>query len=113
MKKHFTSLFAALSLLIAAPTMVQAALITSAPGDGTTTVLSTITGTWSSAPSVNAGGYNIFAPPGSEVWYGDSSYGLLDNGSWSNFAWVGGYCYSGACTATIDLVDYIPLLVDS
>jgi hypothetical protein len=28
---------------------------------------------------------------------------LIDNGSWNNFAWVGGYCFSGGCTATIDL----------
>ena len=86
-----------------APAIVQAALITSQPA-GTTTVLTTVTGTWASAPSVSAGGFNVFAPSGSNVWYGDVSYGLNDNGSWSNFAWVGGNCYAGeACTATIDL----------
>ncbi len=91
------------SFLLVIPAMVQATLITTAPSGGTTTVLTTVTGTWSSASSVVAGGFSVFAPSGSEVWYGDSSYGLVDNGSWSNFAWVGGYCYSGACTATIDL----------
>ncbi len=92
--------FIVIALMI--PALVQAALITSQPG-GTTTVLTTVTGTWASAPSVIAGGFTVFAPGGSDVWYGDSSYGLADNGSWSSFAWVGGYCWSGACTATIDL----------
>ena len=89
-----------LSLLSAVP--VHATLITAAPS-GTTTVLTTITGTWASAPSVVAGGYTVSAPAGFDVWYGDSGYGLVANGSWSDFAWVGGYCFSGACTATIDL----------
>jgi hypothetical protein len=88
-------------LFVAVP--AQATLITTAPA-GTTTVLTTITGTWTSAPSVVAGGYTVSAPSGSNVWYGDSYYGLLDNGYWSDFAWVGGYCRDGeACTATIDL----------
>ena len=89
--------------LLITPVISQASLITSAPIGGSTTVLSTVTGTWSSAPSVVAGGYSVFAPVGEEVWYGDSGYSLIDNGSWSDFAWVGGYCYSGSCTATIDL----------
>jgi hypothetical protein len=40
---------------------------------------------------------------GESVWYGDANYVLADNGSWDNFAWVGGYCDSGDCTATINL----------
>jgi len=85
-----------------APAAAHAALIT-APPLGTTTVLTTITGGWTSSPSVIAGGFTVFAPPGAEVWYGDTSYSLASNGDWSDFAWVGGYCYSGPCTATIDL----------
>lgn len=89
--------------LLAAPLFAQASLLTSAPVGGTTTVLSTITGTWTSAPSVLAGGYTVFAPPGEEVWYGDSNFGLTSNGNWNDFAYVGGYCFSGSCTATFDL----------
>ena len=99
MKKLVLAL-ALFALLV--PATTRASLITVAPV-GTTTVLSTLTGTWASAPSVVAGGYTVFAPTGEDVWYGDSSYGLLDNGSWGDFAWVGGYCFCGACTATIDL----------
>ncbi|OQW41785.1 MAG: hypothetical protein A4S08_12075 [Proteobacteria bacterium SG_bin4] len=88
--------------LLVAPVVAQASLLTIAPG-GTTTVLSTVSGTWASAPSVVAGGYNVFAPPGEEVWYGDSRYSLFGNGNWNDFAWVGGYCFSGSCTATFDL----------
>ncbi len=95
--------FLIIALFLVVPAVAHATLITTAPSGGTTTVLTTITGTWTSAPSVVAGGFNIFAPSGSDVWYGDSSFGLLDNGSWDGFAWVGGYCYSGACTATVDL----------
>lgn len=40
---------------------------------------------------------------GENVWYGDADFGLSGNGSWNNFAWVGGYCWSGDCTATINL----------
>ena len=67
-------------------------------------MLTTVTGTWSFAPSVVAGGYTVNSAL--NVWYGDSSYGLTDNGTWNNFAWVGGYCFSdgnGDCTATINL----------
>lgn len=84
----------------------HATLLTTQPNGGTTTVLTTITGTYSFAPSVVAGGYTVTADSGFNVWYGDSGYGLIDNGSWGNFAWVGGYCYSdgnGDCTATISL----------
>jgi hypothetical protein len=91
-----------LVLLLVIPSMVQAGLITSQP-TGTTTVLTTLTENWAQAPSVVAGGFNVFAPSSNEVWYGDSNYGLLDNSTWSSFAWVGGYCASGACKATINL----------
>jgi len=87
---------------LVSPAMVHASLTTSAP-TGTTTVLSTVSGTYATAPSVVAGGFNVFAPSGESVWYGDSSFGLSSNGSWNNFAWVGGYCGSDSCTATIDL----------
>jgi len=88
-------------LVLCLATSLQAALITSQPA-GTTTVLSTVSGTWASSPSTSAGGFTVF---GDLVWYGDSSYGLNDNGSWSGFAWVGGYCDVGGtdCAATIDL----------
>lgn len=79
------------------------ALITSAPTGGTTTVLTSLSGSYATAPSTTAGGFNISAPGGSSVWYGDTYYGLIWNGNWQNFAWVGGECYSGSCTATIDL----------
>jgi hypothetical protein len=98
--KQLVLAIAAIALLV--PATTQAALITVAPA-GTTTVLTTLTGTWSSAPSVTAGGYSVFAPAGNDVWYGDSAFGLSGNGSWGDFAWVGGLCWSGACTATIDL----------
>ena len=97
-----TTLFACLCLLAIAST-AHATLLTTQPS-GTTTVLTTITGTWSFAPSVVAGGYTVNSAL--NVWYGDSGFGLDDNGSWSSFAWVGGYCYSdgnGDCTATINL----------
>lgn len=90
------------ALLLTIPTMGHALLLTSSTG-GTSTVLDTVTGTWTSSPSVVAGGFTVSAPVGSEVWYGDSSFNLLDNGNWQDFSWVGGYCYSGDCTATIDL----------
>lgn len=61
----------------------QASLIITAPV-GTTTVLGTVSGTWTNAASVVAGGYNVFAPAGSDVWYGDAAYGLNDNGGWGN-----------------------------
>ncbi len=98
--KISAALAAAVLFFAGAP--AQASLITTAPV-GTTTVLGTVTGTWTNAASVVAGGYNVFAPAGSDVWYGDAAYGLNDNGGWGNFAWVGGYCFSGACTATFDL----------
>lgn len=85
--------------LLLAAVSLHASIITTQP-TGTTTVLTTVTGTWSYGPSVAAGGFTV---TGENVWYGDSDYGLLDNGSWDNFAWVGGYCYSGDCTATINL----------
>jgi PEP-CTERM motif len=78
---------------------LQAGLIETQPA-GTTTVLTTVTGTYTTSPSVVAGGFTV---TGETLWYGDSSFGLLDNGSWDSFAWVGGYCYSGDCTATINL----------
>jgi len=84
-------------LLAAVP--LNASLITIRPA-GTTTVLTTITGNWSYSPSVVANGFTI---TGENVWYGDSGFGLNSNGNWGNFAWVGGYCYSGDCTATINL----------
>ena len=83
--------------------MAGASLITSAPAGGTTTVLTTVSGTWGSALSVVAGGFTVTAPSGSSVWYGDNKYEFVTNGAWEDFAWVGGYCYAGACTATIDL----------
>lgn len=98
--KKILLMLATASLL--APAAAQAALITSAPSGGTTTVLTTVSG-WSYAPSVVAGGFTVSAPSGSDVWYGDSGYGLADNGNWGDFAWIGGYCWSGDCTATIDL----------
>jgi hypothetical protein len=94
-----------LTFLLLVPTMVHATLITTPPA-GTTTVLTTVSGTWTYSPSVVAGGFTVFAPTGSDVWYGDSEYSLNDNGNWNGFAWVGGYCYSDsgeACTATINL----------
>ncbi len=78
----------------------QASLITTPPA-GTTTVLTTLTGTYSEGLSVVAAGYTISS--NSDVWYGDSSYGLSNNGSWSDFAWVGGVCADSGCTATIAL----------
>ena len=101
-----TTLFACLCLLAISST-AHATLLTSQP-NGTTTVLTTVTGTWTYSPSVVAGGYTVTSAL--NVWYGDSYYGLLDNGNWNNiangFAWVGGYCGSdgnGDCTATINL----------
>jgi hypothetical protein len=100
MKKTFLIF---ITFLLIIPNIVQATLITSQPA-GTTTVLTTVTGTYSSSPSVVAGGFTVFAPSGHDVWYGDDGYSFVENGVWDNFAWVGGYCYSpGACTATIDL----------
>jgi len=98
--KRTVFLLAVSALLI--PSGIHAMPITVQPA-GTTTVLTTLTGSWASAPSVTAGGYAVFAPVGAEVWYGDAEYGLASNGSWSGFAWVGGFCFSGPCTATIDL----------
>ena len=97
-----TTLLVCLCLLAISST-AHATLLTTQP-NGTTTVLTTVTGTWSFAPSVVAGGYTVNSAL--NVWYGDSSYGLTDNGTWNNFAWVGGYCFSdgnGDCTATINL----------
>ena len=101
-----TILIVCLCLLAIAST-AHATLLTTQP-TGTTTVLTTLSGTWSFAPSVVAGGYTVNSAL--NVWYGDSSYGLIDNGTWNGlatgFAWVGGYCYSdgnGDCTATINL----------
>ncbi len=88
--------------LLSLAVVAHADLITSAPG--ASTVLSTVSGTWTFSPSVVAGGYTV---TGLNVWYGDTSYGLNNNGSWNNFAWVGGYCYHdnnpADCTATINL----------
>lgn len=92
-----------IATLLLGPAVSQATLITTAPSDGTTTVLNTVTGTWSAAPSVVAGGFTVSAPSGSDVWFGDSKFGLSENGFWEDFAWVGGYCWTGACAATIDL----------
>jgi hypothetical protein len=103
--RKFTTLLACASLFAIMGT-AHATLLTTQPSGGTTTTLTTITGTWTFSPSVVAGGYTVTANPGFNVWYGDSSYGLVDNGSWGNFAWVGGYCFSdgnGDCTATINL----------
>jgi len=100
MNKISTSkvLLVAICVLATAATL-QAGLLTSQPS-GTTTVLTTVTGTWSYSPSVVAGGFTV---TGENVWYGDSEFGLSNNGDWNGFAWVGGYCYSGDCTATINL----------
>lgn len=97
-----TTVFVCLCVLAMA-SMAHATLLTTQPS-GTTTVLTTVTGTWSYSPSVVAGGFTVTSAL--NVWYGDSSFGLVDNGSWDSFAWVGGYCYSdgnGDCTATINL----------
>lgn len=86
-------------LLLGVP--ARAALITLAPAGGTTTVLTTISGSWSSGPSVVAGGFTVTGSP--DVWYGDTSYGFYLNGTWDGLAWVGGVCPDGGCTATFDL----------
>ena len=105
MRKSTTAFVCLFVLAIAG--MAHATLLTTQPS-GTTTVLTTVSGTWTYSPSVVAGGFTVTSAL--NVWYGDTSYGLEDNGSWNGFAtgfaWVGGYCFSdgnGDCTATINL----------
>jgi hypothetical protein len=72
--------------LLGSALALQAGLITTQPA-GTTTVLTTVTGTWAEGTSVVAGGFTV---TGQNVWYGDANFSLRDNGTWSSFAWVGG-----------------------
>jgi hypothetical protein len=95
MKK--TGLLALLCIGIAA----EAGLLTSTPAGGSTTVLTSVTGDFEIEPSAVIQGFTVTGS--SHIWYGDSGYGLSDNGSWGDFAWVGGECFTLGCTATIDL----------
>ena len=86
--------------LFAGAIALNATLLTSKPAGTATTVLTTVSGTHAESASVVANGFTI---TGSQVWYGDSLFGLGGNGSWNSFAWVGGDCFTGSCEAVVNL----------
>jgi hypothetical protein len=90
MKKTFLLLIA---ILFSMSATVDASLITTRP-EGTTTILTTVTGYWDFRTSGGGGlGFGEFNfSTEDQFWYGDTGYNLQANGTWeSPFAWVGAF----------------------
>jgi len=87
MKKTFLLL---ITILFSMSATVDASLITTRP-EGTTTILTTVTGYWDFRTSqVGFGEFDFYTDD--QIWYGDTGYALGDNGTWEYpFAWVGAF----------------------
>lgn len=99
MLQNLSQRFVVAAIMACLATASQAALITTAPSGGTTTVF-TATGNTNTAGPVVLDGFTFSGSPG--FAYGDQSWGIGSNGGWSTFSWVGS-TGGGTSIVTVDL----------